>query len=540
VPRSRRTHLWLVAIVLIGLGLRLTYLFAVTSDPGFTWIDPDNYMEGALELAGEGEDWQWSFDAVRHSVEGRHYALPPLYVVFLSIFARFFSFPLSAQIAQVLLATAAIFFMFELGRLIHSPRSGLIAAAVYALWLPNIIAVWSTMQETLYVPLILLAFVLLGRALELEATSLMYGLAGAVFGLAALTRSMPVYFMLPLTLLILIVVNKRSRSWRGVAALLVGFGLMTVPYSIALSVHLGEPTFIENHGGLQIIAQYGGSAGARPEGLVGTATVLVRAFVDAPGKMASDWTTVARSVFHVNGGRLLQIYLAAKTHAGAAIWKGLVHLGADLPLVVSVILAPFGLVLARNRRMSAMFALWIFLVLGLTTLSGFGGARLRAPFEPHLFVLAAVVLAGHYSRPSRAWWVGCGALSVVAAVAVVPQLPRSLGARADYGVQWSRLSRPKSSMMIGEAGFNLLPSRGEVWWELSRAEAGRRGTTHVVVHINGKRMEETTVRGPLRKHLEYEWPHGGIAYVELTATEPVSGEPAKLRIKLPRPRRRAP
>ncbi len=206
---------------------------------------------------------------------------------------------------------------------------------------------------------------------------------------------------------------------------------------------------------------------------------------------------------------MLQIYLVANTYAGAAVWKVLVHLGTDLPLVMSVILAPFGLVLARSRRMSAMFALWIVLVIGLTTLSGFGGARLRAPFEPHLFVLAAVVLAGHHPRRSRAWWLGSGVLSVVAVLAVLPQVPRSLSARADYGVRWSRLSRPKTSWMTGEAGFNLLPSRGEVWWELSRAEAGRRGTTRVVVRINGQQVDETNVRGHLKKHLEYEWPQGG-------------------------------
>ncbi len=130
-------------------------------------------------------------------------------------------------------------------------------------------------------------FALLGRGFERDAKPFMVGLSGAVFGLAALTRSMPIYFMLPAALLGLIVAQDRSRAWRGVTALLVGFGLMTVPYSIALSIHLGEPTFIENHGGLRIISHYGGSTGTRPAGMVGTATVLLRAFVDSPGEMVS-------------------------------------------------------------------------------------------------------------------------------------------------------------------------------------------------------------------------------------------------------------
>ena len=89
-----------------------------------------------------------------------------MYSVFLSIFALFPGFPLTAQIAQVALSIASIVLVFALGRRLHSPASGLIAAAAYAVWVPNIFNVWSTSQETLYVPLILGAFLLLARALD--------------------------------------------------------------------------------------------------------------------------------------------------------------------------------------------------------------------------------------------------------------------------------------------------------------------------------------------------------------------------------------
>ena len=47
------------------------------------------------------------------------------------------------------MSTATIALLFFLGRQLHSERAGLIAAAIYAAWLPNIIAVWSTMQEAI-------------------------------------------------------------------------------------------------------------------------------------------------------------------------------------------------------------------------------------------------------------------------------------------------------------------------------------------------------------------------------------------------------
>ena len=75
-----------------------------------------------------------------------------------------------------------------------------------------------------------------------------FALAGALFGLAALCRSMPIYFVAA------VAVAAVLRDWRGAGprealALVGGFAALTLPYSVALSIHLGEPTLIENHGG---------------------------------------------------------------------------------------------------------------------------------------------------------------------------------------------------------------------------------------------------------------------------------------------------
>jgi 4-amino-4-deoxy-L-arabinose transferase-like glycosyltransferase len=494
-------------------------------------------MEDALELAGYGDGWHWTFEAVRHSVEGRHYALPPLYQVFLSVFALFPFFPLTAQFGQVVLATLAIALVFELGRQIHSSRAGLIAAGVYALWLPNIIAVWSTMQEALYVPLVLLAFVLLTRGANKETGWLLFGLSGLVFGLSALTRSMPVYFMIPAGVLYWATARNRKHALLQVGTLVGGFALVTVPYSVALSVHLGEATFIENHGGLRIVAKYGGTSGHKPGGLVDTALVLGRAFIDSPTELWGDWAESARSILHVNGGRLLQIYLAAKTYVGAILWKTAAHLGADLLFTVSLVLAPFGLIVAKRWRIASLFALWILLNISLTALSGFGGARLRVPIEPHLIVLAGVVLAGRFRRRSYGWWALSASVALVSLLTVLPQVPASLRARGDYGVRWSRPTRPKSTTMTGRAGFNILPVNEMISFVVRVPEsAPGSATTYLRITIDGGLADDVHLRRKRRRFI-YAWPQRQTAFVEISASDPNDGEPAELNLRLGRPSR---
>ena len=78
----------LVLIAAVGLAIRLTALYDALQSPGYTWEDPDRYMIQALRLAGDGH-WRWTFDAVTYAINGQRHALPPMYSVFLSIFALF-------------------------------------------------------------------------------------------------------------------------------------------------------------------------------------------------------------------------------------------------------------------------------------------------------------------------------------------------------------------------------------------------------------------------------------------------------------------
>ena len=441
---TQRSRIALLGITALGLLLRLGYLAHATSLPRYVLDDPDHYELKGRALAGDGEGWKWSYDVVSHnSYDHRTYMLPPGYPVFLSWFALFPGYPRSAQVAQALLSAATVLLLFLLGRRLHSERAGLVAAAVYALWVPNIIAVWSTMQESIYVPLVVMSFVLLTRARD-GGGALAHGLAGLVLGLATLTRSMPLYF-LPLAMALMVLLPSESRRRSALASLwlMAGFLLATLPYSVALSSYLGRPTFVENHGSIFVVERYGGLTGDEPATLTQTAGILIGAFVDSPADAVGDWWETLRSMFHVHGGRLLQIYLESATTTGASVAKLLTHVFSDASFALSLVLAPLGAVLARRRDHAAYLVLWVAVVSGLTALSGFGGPRLRAPLEPHLIALASVVAAGAWRTAAPGLVAGAGAVSLVLGAMVLPQVPASLRARADYGVHWPLRPPPK-------------------------------------------------------------------------------------------------
>jgi hypothetical protein len=522
---SRKTLVLLAIVLGLALLLRLLYIAHATSRPGFRLDDPDSYLRQGERIALGPSGWRFEFDVVEHAVEGRRYALPPLYPVFLSFFALLPGFPLNVLVAQAVLAGLGCLCAFLLGREIHSDRAGLVAAALYALWFPNIIAVWSTMQETLFIPLLLSGFVFLLRARSFASCAI----AGVLLGLAALTRSMPLYYV-PVAVVLL---GWRYGIRRGgflASGLVLGFAALTVPYSIALSRHLGNPTFIENHAGLRIATEHG-AEGARPPGPIATAVTLLRELAAAPGKTIGDWHATALSILHVNGGRLLQIYLGADTRLGAAAWKLAAHVFADLALISILALAPFGFVLGRKPDRALFLAAWIVVAFGLTVVSGFGGPRLRAPIEPPLMVGAAVVLAGGWRRPRSFALRGAAIVSVAFLSAVVPQLGRSFAAKGEYGVDWPLDPPPKRAAMVGRAGFNLLASDGFVEFAVRPRNEGK--PTRVSVDLDGKRVADEMVEAT-EHWFRFPAATGVLVSVELASEDSESGTPVRALIVVPK------
>jgi hypothetical protein len=530
----------LAAIVLVGFAARLTYLIHVTSLPGFRWHDPDFYMRGAMRLAGGASGWRWSFDAISLSIGDRQHVLPPLYTVFLSIFASFRGFPFTAQLAQLGLALAAIVLVFELGRLLHSARTGLIAAAAYALWAPNILGVWSTSQETLYIPLVLLAFVLLARAMVGTGAALDFLWAGVAFGCAALARSMPLFFVPLAALLVLLTsIDRRTPSDRlraprarqgaarvHAALLVAGLALPTVPYMIAVSLHVGQFTPIDSHGSIHVAGRVDDERNERPLSIPETAAALAETIASDPIAYINASAERARSLFHVNGGRVLQIYAAPDTKAGAWAWKVAMRLLIDGLLVLAVVLAPFGAVLSRERRLAGLLVAWTLINVIIASIGGFGGARLRGPFEPVLLVLAAVAVAGNWRWPGHAPIAAAAAVSLGLAAATLPQVPRSLAAWPSYGVDWARPLDRQSGRLRQSSGFNVLAHAGSVSFTLRRGRSHRDAdTARMRVRAAGREVDQFELRPRESRDCAYPWPQRELVFVELESENASGGPP---------------
>lgn len=501
-------------ILTVGLAVRIVYLVHALHSPGYVWEDPDGYARQAMRLAGP-DGWSWTFQAVTYLINGQRHALPPLYSVFLSVFALFPGFPVTALAAQVVLAAGANGVVFALGRHLHSTRAGLLAAAGYALWVPNIFNVWSTSQETLYIPLILTAFLLFARALDREPGVFGYGASGAVFGLAALTRSMPMFFILPAACLHVALAQNRRRATAQGAALLAGFMLFTVPYSAALSRHRNQLTIIDTHGSIHV----SNASGSATPGLIDTARGLVREVVRAPSDFFGTRVRLARSLLHVNGGRILQIYVVARGKAEAIAWKAVVHLGADGLLIVSATLAALGAAVSRERRLALMFLLWAAINIAIATVGGFGGARLRTPFEPLLLVLGAAVCAGGWRRPRPIALTLALAAGLVVAAGVLPQVPRSLRSWPDYGVTWPSIFNRQAGRFAGAAGLNVPAYEGLAMLTATPAAGS---SPRLDVRVGGVPVRSVQLAGGEPGAIRAYWPAGGLAFVEL-AVAPASG-----------------
>jgi 4-amino-4-deoxy-L-arabinose transferase-like glycosyltransferase len=510
-----RDHAWLAAILCTAFAIRLWYLLTVTATPGFVWDDPDGYVEHGLTLVRGGR-WHWTFDAVQYSIAGRQHALPPLYAVFLSAFIAFPHFPLTARLAQILLAVVAVALVFALGRIIHSPRAGLLSAAAYAIWVPNILNVWSTSQETLYIPLVLLAFVLLARAIAADDGSRRFFVAGLMFGLAALTRSMPMLFMLPAAAAHVAFSRTRRTASVQAAALLLGFGLVTVPYSIALSRHFGQTTLIDSHGSIHVSAQ-GDAATGRAPAVTEALSALWQEIARQPVAYLSETADRARTLFYVNGGRLLQIYVVAGNRLTALAWKIMIHLGSDIPLLASVALGAIGVAVSPVPRAALILVLWTIANVAVASLGGFGGARLRAPFEPMLLVLAAAAIVGRW-RDAKYGWLAVGILTGALMTAVVlPQFARSMRAWPDYGVEWPSVLVRRTGQISSRAGVNVPVSKGVAEFTLS----GEWRWSEVRVRVGGVSVQTVGVAPGENRRVRCWSPNPGLAFIELEVTEPV-------------------
>jgi hypothetical protein len=518
------TAVLLVLILAGAWGLRHVYLSYAETTAGFIWDDPDGYTRQARTLVDRDGHWRWSWEGVHYTWNNRTWVLPPGYPFVLSFFARDgAAFPRNAGYFHPVLGTILCGMLFWLGARLHGARAGLIAALIGALWMPQLVNGNFFFQEQLYLPLLVFAFALTVEMLVRESTGPGFVLPGVAFGVATLTRAMPLYFVPVAVAVFVLGSSKRSVGWRRSGWFCAAFAISILPYIAALSAAHGQLILIDNHGSIQMDRNASSRTTETP-GVADTARMLATEVVTEPTRFAAAKYDMMRGLFQVQGGRWLQHYRILPDARSAAIWKWTAHAGFDALFVGVALLAPIGLVVARRPLEAVLVALWIPEVVALSAIAGYAGARYRSPFEPHLIVLASACLAGGW-RPAGKLWLALGvAGSILVGAVVLPQVPRSLAARAQYGVAaWNGMVPGATTTARGPAGVNLLPREGTISFRVALSEDGNRDVT-AAVWLNGRRVSNL-VLGIEPHDLTLTGTGPGFNHVEIEPLVP-TGQPA--------------
>jgi len=438
---------------------------------------------------------------------------------------------------QAAASAACAGLLFVMGRGVHRSRAGLIAGLLYAVYLPSIFDVVVIQQEALHIPLVLAAFALLVDAVARESSPRRFALAGGVLGLAALARSMPVYFLIPAALLFVLTGDRRRGDWLRAGGLVAGFVAVTGPYVAYISGAMGHLVLIDNMGSIHFGTAYQHSRAvvhnAPPPTLPEVIGMFLKTFASAPLDFLRDRLEDLRGLFMLRGGRWLQLNARAGTAAQAAALKLMAHACQDVPFALSAALAPFGWAFARNRRAAALVGLWVLMYVGLLVAFTWSGARYRAPYEPHLMALGAVVLAGGWRRPPVPAIVAAAIASLWVAWAVGTSVPATWRARAEYGIpEWWVGEGGRKARCSGGCGFTVVPVDGQVQLTVVPWEQPAPGDpVRIRMRVEGQPAGEVVMSGTDQQPLTQPWSKV-TAFVDLEAATVGSGRPAAFRIRV--------
>jgi 4-amino-4-deoxy-L-arabinose transferase-like glycosyltransferase len=528
VPESRngRPLLAICSIVGIAFVARLWWAFAQTE-----WSDPDGYLWYARQLADGTHFWRWTPAAVQYA----EFYKAPLYQVILSAFTAFpdaLPMPAAGFVLHALLNSLTVFLLFEVGCELHSNRAGLLAAVIFAFWLPNIRLTTVFWQEHLHLPLLVAGFALLGRSLRTQTRS-GWIVTGVVFGFAALARSSVGYFVLPAAFLCAAWQTPRVTAVRFAAWMVIAFAIVTIPYSIFISRTARQPIFIENIGAFTLkrpppssekvyVVGFREQDARAPTGLE-TLRLLRYQFSRDKRGFIDQRLELLRLLLKPPGTVLLPA-LGVDGQTTARVLKTVVHAVVDVPFVLMIVFAPFGVIVARSFRFATLLTLWVFLLLTMLALTLWAGMRFRAPVEPALMVLGAAFLSGNWRSFSRASVLAAGCVSLAAAVLVAFSLPAVVAARANYGTAPWHVGQSTTTSFLGSAGINVAVPTRELIFALRPTQGAADRQVALAVFINGSPADRSVVRGTPRL-LRYKLRAPGVVYLEVFAfsgTQPVA------------------
>ena len=405
-PTTRRSG-WRLPVGLCVAGLTLRLAFLALEPPTRLVGDERTWIAAAEELSGPAV----RFNPLRSSL----IFYPPLHPYLIATASEFLGGRPAVKVVQSLLGALLVFPVFSIGCRAFDRRVAGLAAGAAAFY-PEL--VWQSVHfwsEPLFMILLWGAIALLLRA-GADLSPCTAALAGALLGLAALTRD-PALYLAPLAAAWL-VLARDSRAvprtagpsrWRRGAALpaavfLAGVVLVVAPWTLRNQARfdtlipvslMGARTFWEANASRhqEVIEAYaeiertdGPLAAYRHAWREGLASVRARQpswlFEQVGRQLPQFWTSA----------NLVVIHLERQAYGRVAPWlawtvllaTGVPHILVTSAFLVGVAASP----LTRERALLLLFLLY-YQALHVVTL---GHPRLRLPALPVVFVFAAAAL----------------------------------------------------------------------------------------------------------------------------------------------------
>ncbi|MCU1352566.1 MAG: hypothetical protein JWM05_1775 [Acidimicrobiales bacterium] len=405
---TRRFLVGLVALTVLGLGVRIGYLVATTvpSRPGFLVnYDPIFYHQQALAVAG-GRGFVAPYLSGSHPSAGH----PPLLVVLLAVATKLHLASFAAHRAvTTVLGALAVPVVGLLGARLAGRRVGLAAAALAAVH-PNL---WAAdgllMPEGLYAVLVAAALLVAHEAWR-GGRARWAGLLGVLIGLAALARGEGLLLLAALVVPVALWTPAAEGARRrvGLAAVaLAAAGVTLLPWT-AYNLHRFERPVLISTASDTTLAGASCDLSFRGDGL-GFWTDTC--FANVPNTLEESVFAARirhQALDYVRGherrlpvvvaarvGRVWQVYRPVQgitsdelqNRPRWASWAGLVAYAALVPL------AAIGVVRLRRRGRPVVLLLGMFAMVTATAALFYGNVRFRIPGEIALVVLAAVPVA---------------------------------------------------------------------------------------------------------------------------------------------------
>lgn len=417
----------LAVLVILGVVLRIAY--AVVWENGTTLVgDPQFFQQTAASLS-HGHGYAVDFPGTRHLAPTALH--PPMFPFVLALLdlVRLQSAE-AHRIALAFISAVSVVAMGLLGRRLMSPGVGLVAAAFAAfspLWVQ-----WGgrVLSESVYLVVIPL---LLWMALECvdRPSWRIFGVVGLVIGVAALTRSEALAFVVVLGVPLVLL---GSRDWRRrgayAMALVAGVIIIVGPWLVRNEIQMGGLT-LSTDNGTTWAGAYTPATFSPANPLYGSfdnatqfADTLVSLKWGKPPGGAKAWTELtlenavgsagksfARShlsdlpgVVLAREGRLWGVYalgsqLQYDAEEGGQV-RGFFVAGQFVEWISIPLAIAGGIVLGRDsrRRLVVLVAPMVVAALGAAVF--YGTTRLRVVAEPSLFLLASIALvsAFHWLR----------------------------------------------------------------------------------------------------------------------------------------------